>query len=259
MEDKKARDSKKIWIMAITIIFAIVCVIWIVNRIIISNDAQKAKDDTYEDISNLCKEYGLNDAEIEVGDPEYNSNYGWYEIRLKVSSDKYMSLSAEDAFNFCREFYDYYPQNLKADMNYRRTLLSDGHEFDYKLDHDDGTWIGYVCEDYSTVITGKQRYDEDKYTIVENYFSAAGGNSSNGAGETGGSGLTKQKKLEIMAYINGIMDPLNEDWSLSDEYLEEKANQVWKDAERIYGVSESDIVSIMMDTELTREYYSTKH
>ena len=50
--------------------------------------------------------------------------------------------------------------------------------------------------------------------------------------------LSKDEKMEILAYINGIMDPLNEDMSLSDEYLEEKANEVWKEAEEKFGVTE---------------------
>ena len=62
--------------------------------------------------------------------------------------------------------------------------------------------------------------------------------------------------MEVLAYINGIMDPLNEDMSLSDEYLEEKANEVWKEAEEKFGVTEMDIMSILCDTDLVKEYYS---
>lgn len=68
--------------------------------------------------------------------------------------------------------------------------------------------------------------------------------------------LSKETKMEVLAYINGIMDPLNEDMSLSDEYLEEKANEVWKEAEEKFGVTEMDIMSILCDTDLVKEYYS---
>lgn len=68
--------------------------------------------------------------------------------------------------------------------------------------------------------------------------------------------LSKETKMEVLAYINGIMDPLNEDMSLSDDYLEEKANQVWEDAEKKFGVTEMDIYSILSDTDLVKEYYA---
>ena len=68
--------------------------------------------------------------------------------------------------------------------------------------------------------------------------------------------LSKETKMEVLAYINGIMDPLNEDMSLSDEYLEEKADEVWKQAEEKFDVTEMDIYSILSDTDLVKEYYS---
>lgn len=67
--------------------------------------------------------------------------------------------------------------------------------------------------------------------------------------------LSKDEKMEILAYINGIMDPLNEDMNLSDDYLEKKANEVWAEAEEKYSVTEQDILDIMTDIDLAKEYY----
>lgn len=69
--------------------------------------------------------------------------------------------------------------------------------------------------------------------------------------------LSREKKLQIISYINGIMDPLNENSSLSDEYLEKKCEEVWLDAEKIYNVTEEDIAEIMLDADIVKEYYQS--
>lgn len=43
---------------------------------------------------------------------------------------------------------------------------------------------------------------------------------------------------------------------MTDEQLEEKANEVWADAEEKYNITETDILNMMADSDLTSEYYS---
>lgn len=71
-------------------------------------------------------------------------------------------------------------------------------------------------------------------------------------------GLTKEKKMQVLAYINAILDPLS-DTNMSDAELEAKADEVWKQAETKFGVSETDILNIMCDTDLVKEYYSNSN
>lgn len=80
--------------------------------------------------------------------------------------------------------------------------------------------------------------------------------SSSNTSEKGG--LTHEKRLAVLSYINGIMDPLNASDDLSDDELEEKAGEVWKDAEKKYNVTESDILDILGDMDLTQEYYNNQ-
>jgi len=67
--------------------------------------------------------------------------------------------------------------------------------------------------------------------------------------------LTHDKKMEVLSYINGILDPLSET-NMNDEQLEEKANEVWIDAEAKFQITENDIFDVMADMDLTKEYYT---
>ena len=67
--------------------------------------------------------------------------------------------------------------------------------------------------------------------------------------------LNHEKKLEIITYINGILDPLAET-NMTFEELEKKADEVWADAEEKYNITETDIFNMMADSDLTSEYYS---
>ena len=73
--------------------------------------------------------------------------------------------------------------------------------------------------------------------------------------ETDESGLSHDKKLEIMTFINSQVDPLNET-NMTDDEIEEKAGEIWKNAEDKFGITENDIYSILGDMDLTKEYYS---
>ena len=67
--------------------------------------------------------------------------------------------------------------------------------------------------------------------------------------------LSESKKLEILAFINGQIDPLY-DTDISDADLEKKADEIWTEAEKKFNVSENDIFMIMTDTNLVKKYYS---
>lgn len=64
------------------------------------------------------------------------------------------------------------------------------------------------------------------------------------------SSLDHEKKLEIYGYIE------TEEEKYGDNITDEQTEKIWKKAEEIYKISESDIYEIMSDTDLIKEYYS---
>lgn len=64
------------------------------------------------------------------------------------------------------------------------------------------------------------------------------------------SSLDHEKKLEIYDYIE------TEEEKYGDNITDEQTEKIWKKAEEIYKISESDIYEIMSDTDLIKEYYS---
>jgi len=66
----------------------------------------------------------------------------------------------------------------------------------------------------------------------------------------------KRKRMEIMAYINGIMEPLNFDRTLTLEDIEKRKEEVWAEVEEKYQVTPKEIHDIMNDVELMGEYFN---
>lgn len=71
---------------------------------------------------------------------------------------------------------------------------------------------------------------------------------------TSGREFDHDTKIEIFTFIQDQIDSLNE----TDASIEEKesaADKAWKEAEVKFNITESDIMLIMVDEELIREYY----
>lgn len=66
----------------------------------------------------------------------------------------------------------------------------------------------------------------------------------------------EKRKMEILTYINSRVDPLF-DTNMSDEEIEAQTDKIWIEAENKFGITENDIINIMADTSLTKEYYSS--
>ncbi|MEI3289466.1 MAG: hypothetical protein V8R56_06365 [Eubacterium sp.] len=65
------------------------------------------------------------------------------------------------------------------------------------------------------------------------------------------SSLDHEKKLEIYDYIE------TEEEKYGDNITDEQTEKIWKKAEKIYKITESDIYEIMSDADLIKEYYSS--
>lgn len=64
-------------------------------------------------------------------------------------------------------------------------------------------------------------------------------------------------KLKIISYYNRIMDPLNENLSISNEELEKKSFETINALEKKYDLSFEEILMIIGDPDLQSEYYSS--
>ncbi len=51
------------------------------------------------------------------------------------------------------------------------------------------------------------------------------------------------------------MDPLYST-DMTDAQIEEKANEVWLEAQEVLGITEDDILNAMMDIGVTKDYYA---
>lgn len=74
--------------------------------------------------------------------------------------------------------------------------------------------------------------------------------------EAGTSGIEfdYDTKIKIFTFIQSQIDSLNET-DMSFEEKENLADDVWKEAETKFNITESDIMLIMSDVELIEEYY----
>lgn len=68
--------------------------------------------------------------------------------------------------------------------------------------------------------------------------------------------LAKRKRMEIMTYINSVMEPLNFDSSLTKDDIEARKAEVWQEVAEEYNITENEIHNIMNDAELMLEYYN---
>lgn len=66
------------------------------------------------------------------------------------------------------------------------------------------------------------------------------------------------RDIEILSYYNSVMDPLNEDITKTDDELEQMSQRVIEDIEEKYGLSFEEIMAIIGDAELQKEFYSNQ-
>lgn len=247
---KRVIDPKEIQSALIVIIMVIVMIIVIIIAVITKyrtlsdKDLNKIANEYSIALNELCNEYGLKDAVIDISDNWVKEKErGLYVTVAYVTSEEFSLLTGEKAFEFAKKFEELdepftYQEGLRKGIivSFATNIKSNnGKYFDYEYKNG----YEYLKEsDHELVI-----YKDNK--LITNIF-------DNKEYET--DATNKATKMEILTFINGKIDILNES-NMSNAKIEEKADEVWKEAEAKFNITENDILDIMGDMDLLSEYY----
>ena len=145
--NKEPDDRIKLVHLAIPVVALVFVIFQIVGSSVKGYSAlPDAEDEARESIQTLCERYGLDDAEIIIAKPSKKD--GYYYSYVTVKTDKYMSLSAEDAFDFYYELQCGRIEKDDIDFEYSCSIESKGNKFTFRTDKSDPdgdvTYYAYI-------------------------------------------------------------------------------------------------------------------
>ena len=169
----ETKNNKK-FIYIIVAIIAMIIVFFIVSKISngfkISKGLKEANSYAKKEVENICSHYGIDDYEIELY--EDGDVYKTFVAagRFYITSDKYMTLSAQDALDMMCELanIEYEYSGITFDYD-EPTIHSNNHYFKYRFEYSRETRTSYfyvMMDNDGSVITAESNADTDFDHVV---------------------------------------------------------------------------------------------
>ncbi len=161
---------RHIKVVAIVIIIGICAMVYIINQAKVDKIA-RIKEESISYARNkseeICQEYGMTDSIIVVNDVRNYDSKTIYIGTISVDSDKFMSLSAQDAFKVMQKFNGISYRSGDIDVGFVIHMSSNGHDFRYKTENSGDYVYAYVMRDYEgSAITGRISLTGSNWNVI---------------------------------------------------------------------------------------------